>query len=51
MDEMGMTDKQFTAYVRSLLRSIEEARKEQDTAAKDDKLDKIIKDLQATIED
>lgn len=51
MEDMGMTDTQFKAFIRSLLRSVEDAKAEQDTEKKDEKLKGIADDLRATLED
>ena len=48
---MGMTDKQFNSFVRFFLQILKEARTETDQASKDEKLDKMIENLQATLED
>ncbi|WP_295763827.1 hypothetical protein [uncultured Oscillibacter sp.] len=48
---MGMTDSQFKAFIRFLLDSLHEVKKEQDPALKEGKLDKIIDNLQKALED
>ena len=51
MDSMGMTDKQFNGFVRFLLDALKDADSEQDTEKKEEKLQKIIDNLQQTLED
>ena len=51
MIEMGMTDKQFQSYVRFLLDDLKEVREEPTEDKKNEKLDKVITNLQATLED
>jgi hypothetical protein len=48
---MGMTDSQFKSYVRLLLELLIEAKSEESEENKNIRLDKIIKNLQATLED
>lgn len=48
---MGMTDKQFNSYVRFLLDAILEIKKENNAETKEEKLNKIIDNLQKTLED
>ena len=48
---MGMTDKQFKAYIRLLRNDVKEARDEKDEEKKKEKLDKILGDLQDSLED
>lgn len=50
MKEMGMTDSQFKAFVRFLIDAIEEA-KEESGENKEKKLDKILENLQSSLED
>ena len=50
-EEMGMTDKQFNGFIRLLLDNLKDAMEESDEVKKADKLDKIIGNLQATLED
>ena len=50
-ESMGMTDKQFNSYVRFLLEDIKEAYEELELEKAKKKLQKIIDNLQATIED
>lgn len=51
MEDMGMTDKQFDGFVRLLLDDVKEAKEEQTAEKKEEKLDKIIKNLQKILED
>ena len=50
MEEMGMTDKQFNAFVRFLIDALQDARQEEGDK-KDKKLEKIVENLQQTLED
>ncbi len=47
---MGMTDSQFKAFVRFLIDALEEAKKEEGEK-KDKKIDKILENLQSSLED
>lgn len=51
MKEMGMTDKQFNGFIRFLIDDIKEAREETDNKKKDKRLEKILENLQSTLED
>lgn len=51
MDSMGMTDKQFNGFVRFLLDALKDADNEQDKEKKEEKIQKIIDNLQQTLED
>lgn len=51
METMGMTDKQFNGFIRLLLDDIKEAIEEKDEAKKQERLEKIVDNLQKTIED
>ena len=51
MSEMGMTDKQFNGYIRFLLDALKEIKEEEETEKKELKLDKVIENLQQTLED
>lgn len=51
MEESGMTDKQFKALVRLLSAAVKNAREESDLERKNVLLDKIIDNLQKTLED
>ena len=48
---MGMTDSQFKAYIRLLMGHIEEAKDEADAEKAKEKLEKILKNLQSSLED
>ncbi|MCL2421982.1 MAG: hypothetical protein FWD03_09005 [Defluviitaleaceae bacterium] len=48
---MGMTDSQFKAYIRLLVAQLEEAKTEEDKAEILKRLDKVLKNLQAALED
>ena len=49
--EMGMTDKQFAGFLRMLIDNLNEAKKEVEEDKKTEKLEKVIENLQITIED
>lgn len=49
--EMGMTDKQFNGFVRFLLDALQDATEEKEADKKTEKLEKIIDNLQKTLED
>ena len=51
MVDMGMTDKQFNGFVRFLLDALKEAQEEKENDKKDEKISKIIDNLQKTLED
>lgn len=51
MNEMGMTDKQFNGFVRFVLDDLKEIEEEKDEAKRNEKLKKIINNLQKTLED
>ena len=51
MKEMGMTDGQFKSYVRFLLDDLQELKKETNEKKKEEKLDKVIENLQKSLED
>lgn len=48
---MGQTDSQFKAFIRFILDDIKELQTETDEAKKAAKIDKIIDNLQKTLED
>ena len=48
---MGKTDSQFKAFIRLMLDDVKDVKKEDDEKKKDEKLDKIIDNLQKTLED
>ena len=51
MENMGMTDKQFNGFVRFLIDALKETKEEPSADKKEEKLDKIIDNLQKTLED
>lgn len=51
MQDMGMTDKQFNGFIRFLIDDLKEAKEEGDTEKKDKKLERILENLQSTLED
>lgn len=51
MLDMGMTDKQFNGFIRFLIDDLREAQEEKDTEKKDKKLERILENLQSTLED
>lgn len=51
MQDMGMTDKQFNGFIRFLIDDLKEAQEEEDTEKKDKKLERILENLQSTLED
>jgi hypothetical protein len=51
MLDMGMTDKQFNGFVRFVLDDLKEIREEKVEEKKEEKLDKVIENLQKTLED
>ena len=51
MQELGMTDKQFNGFVRFVLDDLKEIREEKEDGKKEQKLDKVIENLQKTLED
>lgn len=50
MEQMGMTDSQFKAFIRFLIDALEDAKKE-DGEKKEEKLNKILENLQSSLED
>lgn len=48
---MGQTDSQFKAFIRFILDDIKELQTETDEAKKSAKIEKIIDNLQKTLED
>ena len=46
----GMTEKQFSGFLRMLIDRLEDTKLENDSDTKDKKLDKIISDLRKTID-
>lgn len=51
MLDMGMTDKQFNGFIRFLIDDLREAQEEADSEKKDKKLERILENLQSTLED
>ena len=51
MKEMGMTDKQFNGFIRFLIDDLKEAQEEKDADKKNERLQKILDNLQSTLED
>ena len=51
MLDMGMTDKQFNLFLRFLQNALEEIKTEDNTDMKDKKIDKLMDDIQKSIED
>ena len=48
---MGQTDSQFKAFIRFVLDALREVKQEKDTEKRDAKLEKILDNLQKTLED
>ena len=48
---MGMTDKQFNSFVRFVLDAIKDAASEKDEEKRKEKIEKILDNLQKTLED
>ena len=51
IQEMGMTDKQFKSWLRRIKRDLQEAREAEDTETKNKKIDEMLEDIQADLED
>ncbi len=51
MKEMGMTDKQFNGFIRFLIDGLKEAQEEKDADKKSERIQKILDNLQSTLED
>lgn len=51
MNDMGMTDKQFNGFIRFLIDDLQEAKEETDTEKKNKRIEKILENLQSTLED
>ena len=49
--DMGMTDKQFEGFIRFVLDDLREIKEEKDDRKRDEKLNKVINNLQKTLED
>jgi len=48
---MGMTDKQFDVFVRFLLDALRDANAEKDEVKRGEKMERILNNLQKTLED
>ena len=51
MEQMGMTDKQLNGFIRFLIDDLKEAKEEEDTEKKNARIQKILENLQSTLED
>lgn len=51
MHDMGMTDKQFNLFLRFLQNSLKEIQEETTVAEKDKRIEKLLEDIQKSIED
>lgn len=51
MRDTGMTDKQFNGFLRFLIDDLKEAKEETSTEKKDERIQKILENLQSTLED
>lgn len=51
MEEMGMTDKQFNGFIRFLIDDLKEVQEEKDEDKKNKRIEKILENLQSTLED
>lgn len=51
MNDMGMTDKQFNGFIRFLIDDLKEAKEEKDIEKKDARIQKVLENLQSTLED
>lgn len=51
MQEMGMTDKQFNGFIRFLIDDLKEVQEEKDADKKSERIQKILDNLQSTLED
>ncbi len=51
MENMGMTDKQFSGFVRFVLDDIEEVLEQLEEGKAKEKLEKVAENLQQTLED
>ncbi|WP_182434892.1 hypothetical protein [Clostridium sp. AF27-2AA] len=51
MNDMGMTDKQFNGFIRFLIDDLKEAKEEKDVEKKDARIQKVLENLQSTLED
>lgn len=51
MQDMGMTDKQFNLFLRFLQNSLQEIKLEKTMEEKDQRIEKLLEDIQKSIED
>ena len=51
MADMGMTDKQFNGFIRFLIDDLKEVKDEKDEKKKEERIQKILDNLQSTLED
>lgn len=51
MQDMGMTDKQFNGFIRFLIDDLKEIQEERDEKKKEERIQKILDNLQSTLED
>ena len=51
MKEMRMTDKQFNGFIRFLIDDLKEVQEEKDEDKKNKRIEKILENLQSTLED
>ena len=51
MKEMGMTDKQFNGFIRFLIDDLKEVQEEKDEDKKNKRIEKILENLQSTLDD
>ena len=51
MNDMGMTDKQCNGFIRFLIDDLKEAKEEKDVEKKDARIQKVLENLQSTLED
>ena len=49
--DMEMTDKQFEGFIRFVLDDLREIKEEKDDRKREEKLNKVINNLQKTLED
>lgn len=51
MQDMGMTDKQFNLFLRFLQNALREIHAEETTEEKNNRIEKLLEDIQKSIED
>lgn len=51
MKDIGMTDKQFNGFIRFLIDDLNEVQEENDNDKKNERIQKILDNLQSTLED